>query len=209
MHALLGENGAGKCTLMKILFGLQQPDAGEVLLDGEPLRLRSPADAIAAGIGMIHQHFMLVPTLTVAENVALGAIPPAGGPQPAGGARVAAVAARLAELSAAYEVDVDPSAYVWQLSVGERQRVEILKVLYRATRLLVLDEPTAVLTPGEVEQLFATLRRDRRRPAAGWCSSPTSSTRCCRSPIASRSCATARSPARCCPRRRVASSSPT
>ena len=160
VHALLGENGAGKSTLMKILFGLQHADSGEVLLDGEPLRLRSPADAIAAGVGMIHQHFMLVPTLTVAENVALGGDPTGRRRRnPLAGARVDTVAARLAELSAAYEVDVDPSAYVWQLSVGERQRVEILKVLYRVTRLLVLDEPTAVLTPGEVEQLFATLRR--------------------------------------------------
>src|SRR6188768_2220053 len=160
VHALLGENGAGKSTLMKILFGLQHADSGDVLLDGEPLRLRSPADAIAAGVGMIHQHFMLVPTLTVAENVALGGEPTGRRRRnPLAGARVATVAARLAELSAAYEVDVDPWAYVWQLSVGERQRVEILKVLYRVTRLLVLDEPTAVLTPGEVEQLFATLRR--------------------------------------------------
>jgi len=154
VHALLGENGAGKSTLMKVLFGLQQPDRGEVFLDGRPLRVRTPRDAIAAGIGMIHQHFMLAPSLTVAENVALGL-----GGNPLGRVRVAEVAGRVAQLSAKYDIDVDPSARIWQLSVGERQRVEILKVLYRDTRLLVLDEPTAVLTPPEVAQLFVTLRR--------------------------------------------------
>jgi len=145
VHALLGENGAGKSTLMKILFGLQSPDRGEVLLDGSPLRVRSPRDAIAAGIGMIHQHFMLAPSLTVAENVALGL-----GRNPFGRVRAGEAAARVVELSERYEIDVDPAAKIWQLSVGERQRVEILKVLFRDTRLLVLDEPTAV---------FTTLRR--------------------------------------------------
>jgi len=154
VHALLGENGAGKSTLMKILFGLQSPDRGEVLLDGLPLRVRSPRDAIAAGIGMIHQHFMLAPSLTVAENVALGL-----GRNPFGRVRAGEAAARVVELSERYEIDVDPAAKIWQLSVGERQRVEILKVLFRDTRLLVLDEPTAVLTPPEVTQLFTTLRR--------------------------------------------------
>jgi simple sugar transport system ATP-binding protein len=154
VHALLGENGAGKSTLMRVLFGLQRADEGEVLLDGSPLRVHSPRDAIAAGIGMIHQHFMLVATLSVAENVALGL-----GSNPLGGIGVSEVAARLRELGREYDLGVDPDAKVWQLSVGERQRVEILKALYHETRLLVLDEPTAVLTPQEVEQLLATLRR--------------------------------------------------
>jgi general nucleoside transport system ATP-binding protein len=154
VHALLGENGAGKSTLMRVLFGLQRADEGEVLLDGVPLRVHSPRDAIAAGIGMIHQHFMLVPTLTVAENVALGQ-----GVNPFGTPRLGVVADRLMHLSAEYELGVHPDAKVWQLSVGERQRVEILKAMYHETRLLVLDEPTAVLTPQEVEQLLATLRR--------------------------------------------------
>jgi len=154
VHALLGENGAGKSTLMRVLFGLQKADSGAVLLDGRPLRVRSPSDAIAAGIGMIHQHFMLVPTLTVAENVALGQ-----GSNPFGAVGLKAIAERLAELSAEYELGVHPHAKIWQLSVGERQRVEILKAVFHETRLLVLDEPTAVLTPQEVDQLLATLRR--------------------------------------------------
>ena len=139
---------------MRVLFGLQQAESGEVLLDGRPLRVRSPSDAIAAGIGMIHQHFMLVPTLTVAENVALGQ-----GTNPFGSPGPGAIADRLAQLSAEYELGVHPNAKVWQLSVGERQRVEILKAVFHETRLLVLDEPTAVLTPQEVDQLLATLRR--------------------------------------------------
>ena len=154
VHALLGENGAGKSTLMRVLFGLQKADSGAVLLDGRPLRVRSPSDAIAAGIGMIHQHFMLVPTLTVAENVALGQ-----GSNPLGSLGLKAIADRLGDLSAEFELGVHPNAKVWQLSVGERQRVEILKAVFHETRLLVLDEPTAVLTPQEVDQLLATLRR--------------------------------------------------
>ncbi len=154
VHALLGENGAGKSTLMKILFGMYQPDRGEVLLHGKPLRLRSPHDAIEAGVGMIHQHFMLVPTLTVTENVALGL-----GRNPFAGVDLPGVARRITELSKTYHLGIDPEAKCWQLAVGERQRVEILKVLYREARLLVLDEPTAVLTPGEVDDLLRTLRR--------------------------------------------------
>ncbi len=154
IHALLGENGAGKSTLMKILYGMYRPDAGEILIDGERVRFRSPLDAIRRGIGMVHQHFMLVEPFTVAENVALGL--------PSSRRFVNdldRVAARIQELAELYGFKVDPGAYIWQLSVGEQQRVEILKVLYRGASVLILDEPTAVLTPQEVEGLFRTLRR--------------------------------------------------
>jgi len=154
VHTLLGENGAGKSTLMKILFGLYQQDEGSVSFDGHPLNVTSPAEAIAAGIGMIHQHFMLVPTLSVTENVALGLAETTGGPTD-----LSAVAERIRSLSDQYSLQVDPEAVIWQLSVGERQRVEILKALYRDARLLVLDEPTAVLTPQEVDDFFVTLRQ--------------------------------------------------
>ncbi len=154
IHTLLGENGAGKSTLMKILYGLYQQDEGEVLIEGNVVDLREPADAIEHRIGMIHQHFMLVPTLTVAENVALG-LAPATKVNP----DLAAVSARIVDLAEKYGLQVDPNAYVWQLAVGERQRVEIIKALYREAELLVLDEPTAVLTPQEVDDLFVTLRQ--------------------------------------------------
>ncbi len=154
IHALLGENGAGKTTLMRILYGLYQPEEGQILLDGQPVHIHSPADSIHLGIGMIHQHFMLVPTLTVAENVALGLASSRGFLLDTD-----RVAKRIRELSASYGMQVDPSALVWQLSVGEQQRVEILKALYRGAQALILDEPTAVLTPREVDDLFATLRR--------------------------------------------------
>jgi general nucleoside transport system ATP-binding protein len=154
VHSLLGENGAGKSTLMRILYGLYQADEGEIRLNGEPVNITSPADAIRLGIGMIHQHFMLVPTLTVAENVALG-LPSPRRPfaDPDG------VSERISELSKGYGLKLDPSAYVWQLSVGERQRVEIMKALYRNATLLILDEPTAVLTPNEVDDFFVILRQ--------------------------------------------------
>lgn len=154
VHALLGENGAGKSTLMRQLYGLYRPDEGEILIDGRPQVFHSPADAIRAGIGMIHQHFMLVPTLTVAQNVALG-LRSSREPR----LDLDRVSARIAELSQLYGLKVDPTAYVWQLSVGEQQRVEIIKALYRGASLIILDEPTAVLTPQEVNDLFVTLRK--------------------------------------------------
>ena len=156
VHTLLGENGAGKSTLMKILYGLYEADEGEVLLNGEPLEIHEPTDAISHGIGMIHQHFMLVPTLTVAENVALGL-------KSSKGVRtdLDVVSARIEELAEVYGLKVDPSTYIWQMAVGEQQRVEIIKALYRDAKLLILDEPTAVLTPQEVDQLFVTLRQLR------------------------------------------------
>jgi simple sugar transport system ATP-binding protein len=154
VHALLGENGAGKSTLMRQLYGLYRPDEGEIKVDGKPVVFRSPADAIHAGIGMIHQHFMLVPTLTVAQNVALGL---KSSREPV--TDLDKISARVAELSQAYGLKVDPECYVWQLSVGEQQRVEIIKALYRGASLIILDEPTAVLTPQEVNDLFVTLRR--------------------------------------------------
>lgn len=154
VHALLGENGAGKSTLMRVLYGFYQPDDGQILLNGHPVTIQSPAAAIRLGIGMIHQHFMLVPSLTVAENVALG-LPSSRGLL----TDLDRVASRIQELARLYGLRVDPDAYVWQLSVGQQQRVEILKALYRGAALLILDEPTAVLTPQEVDEFFVTLQQ--------------------------------------------------
>jgi simple sugar transport system ATP-binding protein len=157
VHSLLGENGAGKSTLMKVLYGLYRPDSGEIRINGRPVNLTSPADAINHGICMIHQHFMLVPTLTVAENVALG-LRSSSHPL----TDLKTVAVRVRELSETFGLQVDPGALIWQLAVGERQRVEIIKALYRDASILVLDEPTAVLTPKEVDDLFVTFRQMAR-----------------------------------------------
>ena len=153
VHTLLGENGAGKSTLVKILYGLYQPDEGSITFEGTPVDIDSPAVAIQTGIGMIHQHFMLVDTLTVAENVALGL------GKPLGLTNLSPIRRRVREVSEEYGLHVDPDAYIWQMAVGERQRAEIVKALYRNVKLLVLDEPTAVLTPPEVTDLFVTLRQ--------------------------------------------------
>ncbi|WP_231123602.1 ABC transporter ATP-binding protein [Nocardioides sambongensis] len=153
VHALIGENGAGKSTLMKILYGVQRPDEGTISVDGRPAHFSSPTDAIRAGIGMVFQHFMLADNLTVLENVVLGAESLHG---IGGNAR-----ARIQAISDDYGFDLDPDVLVEELGVGERQRVEILKVLYRGARTIVLDEPTAVLVPQEVDALFANLRELR------------------------------------------------
>jgi len=154
VHALLGENGAGKSTLMKILYGMYHPDEGEILLNGKPVTIASPNDSINLGIGMIHQHFMLVQSLTVAENVALG-LPSSRGPL----TDLDRVSKRIVELAEIYGLKIDPNAYIWQLSVGQQQRVEIIKALYRGAALLILDEPTAVLTPQEVDELFIIMHQ--------------------------------------------------
>src|ERR1044072_3992650 len=149
VHALLGENGAGKSTLMNILYGLYHPDEGEFLMDGKPLRTSSPREAIDAGIGMVHQHFMLIPVMTVAENIVLAAEPTKG---PLLDERAAE--ARVRELSERFGLAVRPDAVIKSTSVGMQQRVEILRALYRGAEILILDEPTGVLTPQEAGELF-------------------------------------------------------
>ena len=157
VHAIVGENGAGKSTLMKTLYGMHRPDEGQILLDGREVTFRSPSDAIAAGIGMVHQHFMLADNFTVLENVVLGSEPRRGGRLDRAEAR-----RRIREISDSYSLDLEPDDLVEDLGVGDRQRVEIAKVLYRGAKTLILDEPTAVLVPQEVDELFGNLAELKR-----------------------------------------------
>ncbi len=152
IHALLGENGAGKTTLMNILFGIYQPDEGEIYVRGKRVEIRSPRDAMRLGIGMVHQHFMLVEKHTVAENIALGFATKFILP-------TRQVIRKIREFSERYGLTVDPNAYIWQLSAGEQQRVEIIKALYRGADILILDEPTSVLTPKETKEFFSILMK--------------------------------------------------
>jgi simple sugar transport system ATP-binding protein len=154
VHALLGENGAGKSTLMNVLYGLYRPDEGEIRIGGQPVTMHSPKDAIERGIGMVHQHFMLIPVMTVAENIVLGTEPTRDGVL----LDLSAAERRVRELSDKYGLSVDPRARIEDISVGRQQRVEILKALYRGADILILDEPTAVLTPQEATELFGVLR---------------------------------------------------
>jgi simple sugar transport system ATP-binding protein len=160
IHAIVGENGAGKSTIMRILYGFYMADEGDIFIEGKRQQIRSPHDAIALGLGMVHQHFMLVPPMTVTENIILGA-------EPGNGARIdfKQAAARIERLSADFGFNLDPQMRIEELSVGQQQRVEVLKALYRGARILILDEPTAVLAPQEVEEFFKILRalRDRGR----------------------------------------------
>jgi simple sugar transport system ATP-binding protein len=154
VHALLGENGAGKSTLMSILYGLYTPDEGEIVVHGEPVRMATPKEAIERGIGMVHQHFMLIPVMTVAENIVLAEEPTSAGILlDFGEAR-----RRVEEIAERFRFEIDPDARIQNISVGQQQRVEILKALYRKADILILDEPTAVLTPQEAQELFAILK---------------------------------------------------
>jgi simple sugar transport system ATP-binding protein len=152
VHALVGENGAGKSTVMKILYGMQRPDSGEILVNGQAVNFKTPNDAIDAGIGMVHQHFMLADNFTVLENIILGSEPQHGGTIDFASARK-----KVVEMAEQYGLDIDPDVLVEELGVGQRQRVEILKVLFRGARILIFDEPTAVLVPQEVDDLFQAL----------------------------------------------------
>ncbi len=157
IHALLGENGAGKSTLMNVLSGLYKPTTGTIKVYGKTVHFNSPKDAIAQGIGMVHQHFMLVPTQTVTENILLGL------DRPRFVMNTARFDREIAELEEQFGLRVDPKAKIWQLTVGEQQRVEILKTLYRGARILILDEPTAVLAPQEIDDLMETMRAMTRQ----------------------------------------------
>ena len=155
VHALLGENGAGKSTLMNVLYGLYKPDEGEIYAKGKRVSFSSAKDAIDEGIGMVHQHFMLIPVMTVAENIVLAQEPVRGGVL----LDLDAARERVRDLSQTFNFAIDPDARVENISVGQEQRVEILKALYRRADILILDEPTAVLTPQEAQELFGILRK--------------------------------------------------
>src|SRR5436190_2166230 len=162
VHALLGENGAGKSTLMNILYGLYKPDEGEIRFNGKPIAFTSAKDAIDAGIGMVHQHFMLIPVMTVAENIVLGTEPRREGVL----LDERAAARRVSDLARTFKFNVDPHARIDAITVGQQQRVEIMKALYRNADVLILDEPTAVLTPQESADLFEILRQLQREGIA-------------------------------------------
>jgi ABC-type uncharacterized transport system ATPase subunit len=156
IHALLGENGSGKTTLMNALYGIYRPDSGTILIDHQEIKFESPSDAIKCGIGMVHQHFMLVPPLTVTENVILGISPEKFQWNPILDKKTPEL--KIEHLAREHGLEIMPRAKVWQLPVGSQQRVEILKALYREAEILILDEPTAVLAPQEVEDIFKVLR---------------------------------------------------
>ncbi len=159
VHALLGENGAGKTTLMNMLSGIYTPDSGEILVNGVPVTFHSPADSIKLGIGMIHQHFKLVDVMTAKENVVLG--------QPSSFfTKGRALSQKVKELSDQYGLDIDPDKKVYEMSVGEKQTLEIIKVLYRGAKILILDEPTAVLTPQEITKLFRVINNMKNQGCA-------------------------------------------
>jgi len=180
IHALLGENGAGKSTLMKIIYGVTHADSGEVIWQGQRVSLRNPAQARGLGIGMVFQHFSLFETLSVAQNIALAMGAAAGTPKQ--------LEPKIREVSRRYGMALEPERLVHSLSIGERQRVEIIRCLMQDIRLLILDEPTSVLTPQEADDLFVTLRRLAAR-AAAFCSSATSSAKSARCAMARRCCA--------------------
>src|SRR6266567_4787857 len=158
IHSIAGENGAGKSTAMRIAYGFYTADGGEILIDGQVREIRTPHDAIALGVGMVHQHFMLVESMTVVENIVLGAEPGS-----TASLDLKKAADEIRKLSNEFKLTVDPNATIESLSVGQQQRVELLKALYRHAEILILDEPTAVLTPQEVEEFFAILRRMREQ----------------------------------------------
>ncbi|MFM8366952.1 MAG: ATP-binding cassette domain-containing protein, partial [Candidatus Nanopelagicaceae bacterium] len=158
VHALVGENGAGKSTVMKILYGMQRPDGGEILVNGQQVNFKNPNEAIEAGIGMVHQHFMLADNFTVLENIILGSEPKKSGQIDFNEARN-----KISEMANTYGLEINPDELVENLGVGQRQRVEILKVLYRGASILIFDEPTAVLVPQEVDDLFGALHGLREK----------------------------------------------